>query len=102
MTESMASRIRRGAALLDKKRRSKAWRKKIDLDRLNMGMPLFMDGRCGCILAQTYGTYGMGLRKLGIANSDDDDMGRAQGFFPDGESMDALTRAWKRFLKAEA
>ena len=98
MTESMISRIRRGAALLDKKRGSKAWRKKIDLDRLNMGMPIFRNDGCGCVLAQTYGDYGIGLQRLGIAESADDALGRAQGFFPDCEEMTALTRAWKRYL----
>ena len=90
MAESMIARVRRGAALLDKKRRSKAWRKKIDLESLNIG------SFCDCIGGQLYGG----------------DYFNAPAWFQEADAFMAkpheeyaamsvrLTRAWKRYLKS--
>ena len=86
MSESLISRVRRGAALLDKKRRSKAWRKKIDLDRLNMATS------CNCIGGQLYGNYVDAPEWL---MSSDAFIGLGLDYFDD---VRALTRAWKRYL----
>ena len=87
MAESLISRIGRGAALLDKKRRSKACRKKIDLDKLNISH------NCDCIGGQLYGGY----------HKAPDWFIDSTSFLPDkDENWDveakALTRAWKRYL----
>ncbi len=55
---TIRKRVRRGAALLDQKKRT--WFKSIDLDGLAM-----WDGSA-CILGQTYGEYVEGLYKVGL------------------------------------
>ena len=88
MAESMIARVRRGAALLDKKRRSKAWRKKIDLKRL------YIASFCDCIGGQLYGGN--------YANAPEW-FQRSDAFVaqPDEDRITtsmALTSAWKQLL----
>lgn len=103
MAESMIARIRRGAALLDKKRRSKAWRKQIDIRGLDMSIGYPEDDECGCMLAQLYGTSIKGSDALGFYDLNaDEDAGSMHGFYAYGnQEYEPLTRAWKRYLKAE-
>lgn len=107
MTKRTAlARARRGAALLDAK--YKNWRKKIDLDHLNMARGTY-DGRensCGCILAQvdlayrpraSFGSWSRAAERLGLY-----DGSRSQhihGFLADeDDDYELLDEAWKTVL----
>lgn len=50
--------VTKGAALLDQHFGDKEWRKRIDLENLDMGSPYW------CILGQLFQSYGAGLQAL--------------------------------------
>lgn len=89
---TLISRVRAGAALLDKVRRSRAWRGKIDLDRLDISQ--FGNGPDGpsCVLDQLYPGWDMPAAII-------EGIWWECGF--NGTDTAALTRAWKRYLRSE-
>jgi hypothetical protein len=93
--------VQRGIALLDQK--VPGWRKRIDLDRLDMIMGLPDSTGCGCILTQVFGNYWRGLRLLDFDGLDggDDDYGFDVAGRDANESYHDLTAAWRRALTAD-
>ena len=85
---TLRQRVERGAALLDKKRRSPAWRKRINLDEFDIGDP------CNCVLGQVYESFTDGLYKLGIYGSE----WLGLGFDTYAVDFGPLTRAWRKYL----
>lgn len=85
---TIADRIEKAAAFLDKYCSNKQWRDEIDVDILDMG------SNEECVLGQIYGDYGTGMDKLrriagAVIYDDDDYSGTFAGF----------TSAWKEYLK---
>jgi hypothetical protein len=93
---------RRGAAFLDS--RYKTWRRRVNLDRLDLGSGSYVVGGngCGCVLAQIDAVYTHGegdfsdrLARLGLAVDD----ARRLGFLGSGAIPHAdLDEAWRRVL----
>jgi hypothetical protein len=110
--------VRAGIAFLDEKYGT-AWRKEIDLDRLDMNFGYFNkqhhDG-CGCILAQleaSQNSFGVGIYSsmesaLGLDHSDAVALGfntlwdSSIPMEEDERRMKYLTRVWKRLLEVDA
>ena len=92
MRTPLRERVEAGAALLDRKRRSKTWRRKIDLKQLNL------ESCQDCILGQLYGGYSVGLDRL-ERNGEwiwPDEL----GFDPAATDHRPLTRAWCEYIEA--
>lgn len=89
---NLRQRVERGAAMLDKKRRSPAWRGKIDLETLAIE-----DG-CRCVLGQLYGNYVKGEERLGLIT--DADKAIHLGLVTWAQNPRPLTRAWVRYIEA--
>ena len=86
MTDTIAVRVARGAALLDAKR--PGWEHEIDLRRLDLG------SWCDCVVGQLFGDYSDGLGALGIHY-----WGISHGFSSGSGMYAGLTRAWKRLIR---
>src|SRR5262245_19783483 len=56
--------VEAGIEVLDRSCVGKYWRSEIDLDHLNMAFPTKADDGCGCMLAQTHGSFGRGMSIL--------------------------------------
>lgn len=87
--------IENGMKLLDEK--VPGWRKRINLDELNMQSYIYANG-CGCILAQLFDDYGVGIDELGLI----DPQTKQYGFdVYDAVDYPVLTGAWKQALSEE-
>lgn len=98
IVRGLQERVERGAALLDKRRRSPAWRKKVNPDKLRI------EHADVCILGQLYGDYAHGLGKVGI-HEDDVEKSASLGFtladnHPGDERWGYLNELWKLALSA--
>lgn len=86
---NLTMRVKAGAAFLDAKYGRKLWRKKIDVDTLDLSLGY------SCILGQTDGNYNTHRNALGL----DDDSAATLGFFCSETDYRRLTLAWKRYLR---
>ena len=85
-------RVRAGIAFLNAVKPN--WKKKIDLDRLDLSSDRT------CVIGEVYGDYGDGMEKLGIGALSDSAI--ALGFKEDGvfdKNYPLLTKIWKQELK---
>lgn len=113
--DPLAARVARGMAVLDE--RMPGWDQRIDVQALDMGMPMYRPGRdCGCILAQLdfrperAGSYFRLLRDLadyaedqdaGSVADEEDAWAFDHGFLAfDEKAKRPLTRAWRRAIVA--
>ncbi len=101
MKSEAAKRAMRGAKFLDKKRRG--WWRKIRLSDLDMRSGRYTEkGDCGCVLAQLYGGYFIGVAALDLQ----DDMYIKQrdlgldADFAAGSTYEDLDEAWRDEIRA--
>lgn len=92
--DTIKERVRAGMALLDE--RVPGWEQRIDLDTLHLG------DCTTCVMGHVFGSFNAGLRKLGppIYSSSAWSTSRDFGFSGPMEHYGALTRAWKRAIRA--
>jgi hypothetical protein len=91
------TRVRRGAAFLDKKIPN--WFKIVKLSKLNQSLGYQPDkNHCGCVLAQLspYGEYREGTEMVGldVSKKRQEDLG-FWGVSDDDDEYEALTEDWK-------
>ena len=91
-------RVDAGAALLD--REDPGWALHVDLDKLGMANI----GGKHCVLAQTFGSYGAGLRRLKLTRAEGTrhgfDLRLISGIFTGIIAFPVLTAAWKMEIEA--
>lgn len=94
MSDSVETRVARGAQLLDE--RLPGWVERIDLDRLNVV------NACNCVLGQQFETDGfrygfdIGLDKLFAGDRRN---AARHGFLVDRSEWDELTAEWRRVIR---
>ena len=91
--KTIAQRVQAGIRFLDKRYGTK-WRKRIDLDTLDLNRVR------SCILGQTDGDYETHARKLGIWKGGGTTRNNL-GFTGALYEMGSLTSAWKKALKGK-
>lgn len=99
MGRSYDAAVEAGAALIDAALGRRAWDRELDFDKLDMAEP---QGECGCVLAQTFGSFAHGLFKVGLEGAP----GRAvadHGFDTwtgvQRRSYERLKAAWARLVE---
>ena len=90
MKTTIKTRVKAGIAFLDAVKPN--WKKKIDLDKLDLFSPYT------CVIGEVYGGYFKGMKKLEIEWHSDS--ATALGFY-EGSVMNypSLTKVWKQELK---
>jgi len=97
-TRTALAKAKRGAAFLDEQLR-RGWRRKIRRRELDMGSGIYSRGECGCVLAQLYDDYTVGLEELGINAVEE----KRLGFNSSCRARySELTEAWLEVLRGHS